>query len=324
MNELWKERVLSIKSEEFDQLAIEIFKWQAFDNPLYHQYIKALNKDPLTVESINQIPFLPIEFFKNFDVTTRPLDRPPITFHSSGTTGENTSKHHVYDKEWYVNNAINLFEKQFGPIEEYQILALLPSYLERSNSSLVFMMESFIEKALPGSGFYLDNFKELNQKLKSNEKTKKLFFGVTFALLDFASKYPQKLSNTVIMDTGGMKGRGKEIIRDEVVEILSSSFKTSQVYSEYGMTELLSQAYTNEKGILVQNNRLKIFLRQTDDPFDMKPSLKRGAINIIDLANIDTCCFIETKDLGEKVGEGFKILGRFDHSDIRGCNLLYV
>ena len=345
--QIFKQKVLQLIPEEFDALALEIFQYQAEHNLVYKKYLRHLHIQVNTIDTIKKIPFLPIEFFKTQNVISGE-DKTRITFESSGTTGQNTSQHHVQDPEFYLQIAEQIFEKFYGKLSDFQIFALLPSYLERTNSSLIYMVDHFIKKSgNPNSGFYLDDYKALAKALGGDETKKKgngrnqtsniLLIGVTFGLLDFAESdidlsFLQNTDNLIVMETGGMKGRRKELLREEVHEILTKAFHVKTIHSEYGMTELLSQGYSKGKGIFELPVSMKIMLRDINDPFHYITNSRSGGINIIDLANVDSCCFVETKDLGSWITENreqsldnyrkFSILGRFDNSDIRGCNLM--
>lgn len=368
--QILKQKVLQLISQDFDSLALEIFRFQAEHNLVYKKYLQCLHIQADTITNIEKIPFLPIEFFKTQSVISG-NDKTKITFESSGTTGQNTSQHHVQDPNFYVEIAEQIFEHFYGKLSEFQILALLPSYLERANSSLVYMVEHFIKKSgNPNSGFYLDDYEALAKALKGdgrkeieelkiggqkskveNRESKTLLIGVTFGLLDFAESgidltFLQDIDNLIVMETGGMKGRRKELLREEVHEILTNTFHVETIHSEYGMTELLSQGYSKGEGIFELPVSMKILLRDVNDPFNYVSNSRSGGINVIDLANVDSCCFIETKDLGSWIINNeeltvnhatlpssplsvssqttvkFRILGRFDNSDIRGCNLM--
>lgn len=329
-----KASVLTVNSENFDALALDIFRFQAQNNITYAKYLKNLQVDVSTLQSIQDIPFLPIEFFKTQSILTGDIE-PKVIFESSGTTGQNTSRHLVADPAFYLQIAEQIFEKFYGKLSDFTILALLPSYLERNNSSLVYMVEHFIQQSKsPDSGFYLNNYQELGatmQRISTENPDKKiLLIGVTFGLLDFAEaglnlSFLQDFNNLIVMETGGMKGRRKELLREEVHEILTKAFVVDKIHSEYGMTELLSQGYSLGEGIFDLPASMKILLRDVNDPFNVK-NQSRGGINVIDLANVDSCSFIETKDLGSFVtgNQQFSVLGRFDNSDIRGCNLMIM
>jgi phenylacetate-coenzyme A ligase PaaK-like adenylate-forming protein len=312
-----------ISDSNFHNHAIELFRYQAVHNEVYNAYLKELKISPLSIQSLEEIPFLPIEFFKMQKVKTGEWQEKSV-FESSGTTQSSTSKHYINDLDAYHSNALQLFQDYFGPVSDKTIIGLLPSYLERSNSSLVSMVNSFIEISnSPLSGFYLNNIDELISVLhKTTAKDNIILFGVSFALLDLALAYEKDLSHIKIIETGGMKGRRPEIVKDELYEIINKKLKGPQIYSEYGMTELLSQAY-GLNGIFQMSDKLKIMIRDVNDPFSFLPREKTGGINVIDLANEHSCAFIETKDLGRINADGsFEVLGRFDNSDIRGCNLM--
>ncbi|MBN4062396.1 acyltransferase [Bacteroidales bacterium AH-315-I05] len=311
--------------DEFNVLALEIFHLQAKRNAVYKKYVNNLGIDSRSINQIENIPFLPIEFFKTHEVLCKGKTAEQA-FLSSGTTGQNQSKHYVAEILLYRESFRKCFEIFYGKPNNYIILALLPSYLEQNGSSLVFMMNDLIEKSSnEHSGFYLHNLDELAEKLKKLDDAgnKILLFGVSFALLDLAEKHQFNLRNTIVMETGGMKGRRKEPVREELHEILCSSFGVEAMHSEYGMTELLSQAYSAGKGVFRCPPWLKILTRDVNDPFQLLENGKTGGINIIDLANIHSCSFIATQDLGKVYDDdSFEVLGRFDHSDLRGCNLM--
>lgn len=326
MQKNWSNKILTISNgKEFENLAIEAFYHQYHNIEVYHDYCSKLGIDAKTINSINDIPFLPIEFFKTHNVVVKE-PKPTHTFTSSGTTGMQTSMHKVVDIDLYEKSFLSAFKLYYGDINDYCVIALLPSYIERGGSSLVYMANKLIELSKnKESGFYLENYVELSTKLNQITQTNKkvLLLGVTYALLDMAEQFPQKLPNTIIMETGGMKGKRKEVIREELHSILMDAFSVPSIHSEYGMTELLSQAYSAGKGIFKTPNWLKILIRDTYDPFCYLDQGRSGGINIIDLANINSCCFIETKDIGKTLpDDSFTILGRFDNSDIRGCNLM--
>ncbi|MFD2099827.1 acyl transferase [Flagellimonas iocasae] len=320
------QRIFSISNtREFEDVALDVFQFQYQNNPTYRVYCDHLKKSPSNVTQSGEIPFLPIEFFKTHKITATPKD-PEILFESSGTTQTSVSKHYVPDVKIYKQSFRKGFTTFYGPIEDYCILALLPSYLEREGSSLVYMVQDLVAKSKhPDSGFYLYDLEELQQKLKRLEshQTKTLLIGVSFALLDLAELHPMHLKSTIIMETGGMKGRRKELIREELHQILKKAFGVEQIHSEYGMTELLSQAYSQGDGIFRTPPWMKISTRDTEDPLTMQSHNKTGGINIIDLANVYSCAFIATQDLGKIHANGsFEIMGRFDNSDVRGCNLM--
>jgi phenylacetate-coenzyme A ligase PaaK-like adenylate-forming protein len=320
--------IFNISTEdEFNNLALKIFKHQFENNPVYRSFCDLLYKHPSDVRSINEIPFLPIQFFKSHNVLSN-INTVEKTFSSSGTTGSITSKHHVTDLNIYKESFTKGFECFYGSIEDYVILALLPSYLEREGSSLIYMVEDFIKTSKhPESGFYLNNLSELNETLTALDKKGKkiLLIGVSFALLDLVESYQFQLKNTVIMETGGMKGRRKELVRDELHTILKQGFGVNTIHSEYGMTELLSQAYSKGNGVFECPKWMKILTRDTEDALTILPQQQNGGVNVIDLANVNSCSFIATQDLGKVYPNGtFEIIGRFDNSDIRGCNLMVL
>lgn len=334
----WKDKVLAVSEPGFETLALGLFHFQYGNNPVYKQYVDTIRVRPDTVQSLLQIPFLPIRFFKTHSIASTAFE-PAVIFESSGTTGSINSRHLVKDTDLYKKSFVKSFELFYGPVKDWCIIGLLPSYLERPNSSLVFMVKELM--SLSGhtdSGFYLDEFEKLFFVLNELEakQQKTLLIGVTFGLLDFAEIYSSKankkpLQHTVLMETGGMKGRRKEMVREEVHDMLKKSFGVSQIHSEYGMTELLSQAYSNANGIFKCPPWMKIAVRDEEDPFDIRvPQFQtvaplRGAINVIDLANIYSCCFIATDDAGKLYPDGsFEVLGRMDNSDLRGCSLMMI
>ncbi|MFY7786258.1 MAG: acyl transferase [Thermoflexibacteraceae bacterium] len=324
-----KEYLLSSPTHITENLVLEVFRYQAQHNFVYHQYLNYLNCDIKKVQKTSQIPFLPIEFFKSHSVligNAATENLPATIFESSGTTGQTPSRHYVKDIAFYLDNAKVIFEQFYGKLTDYHILALLPSYLERTSSSLVAMIQAFMQHTAQPSGFYLNDYANLAEELKKLENSPKkvLLIGVTFGLLDFAEQFAMPLKNTIIMETGGMKGRRKELLREEVHQTLCEAFAVPAIHSEYGMTELLSQGYSKGQGIFQSTPTLQLYLRNMNDPFDIGLHLKDGGINVIDLANIDSCCFIETKDIGAMTPEGFKILGRYDNADVRGCNLMVL
>ena len=320
--------IFDIQTEgDFLTQALRIFKLQYNNNVVYHDFCTYLNVQPDAVQTLEQIPFLPIEFFKSKDVLST-TDTPEITFTSSGTTGSETSKHFVTDLSLYEQSYLKAFNHFYGDIENYCVLALLPSYLERTGSSLIYMADDLIKKSNhPESGFFLNEYEQLHQLLLQLQKTdtKILIIGVSFALLEFTEQYQMSLHNTIVMETGGMKGRRKEIVRQELHELLSTGFGVQNIHSEYGMTELLSQAYSKGNGVFDCPAWMKILVRDTEDPLSYLNNGKSGGINVIDLANINSCSFIATQDLGKINQDGtFEIIGRFDNSDIRGCNLMVL
>lgn len=318
--------IFNIKtSQEFEELALKTFRFQFENNSVYRSFCDLLYKNPSDINSIKDIPFLPIQFFKSHEVLSSKSDIEK-TFTSSGTTGSITSKHFVSDINLYEESFRKGFHHFYGNIEDYVVLALLPSYLERDGSSLIYMVDDLIKKSKhPESGFYLNNLAELATTLNhlEDKKQKTILIGVSFALLDLVEEFQLNLNHTIVMETGGMKGRRKEIIRQELHEILKSGFSIDSIHSEYGMTELLSQAYSKGNGVFECPPWMKILTRDTEDALSIQQPNKTGGINIIDLANLNSCAFIATQDLGKVYkNETFEIIGRFDNSDIRGCNLM--
>ena len=344
MNCKWHDKIFSVTESNFRQLALEIFHFQYEANRVYNSYVDALGLKPGTVDEIEKIPFLPISFFKTDEVKTGKFNAGQI-FESSGTTQTKNSRHHVKDISLYENSFTRNFESIYGPINEWCILGLLPSYLEKGNSSLVYMVDSLVKQSQhPQSGFYLYDFEKLKQTLISLERSKQktLLIGVTYALLDFAEEFPIPLTSTTIMETGGMKGRREELTRMEVHERLKKALGITEVHSEYGMTELLSQAYSKKEGRFKCPRWMQVMIRDEEDPLSVhsqqptvvgqelrtlkaKPESFSGAINIIDLANVYSCSFIATDDMGKLYPDNsFEVLGRMDGSDLRGCSLLTV
>ncbi len=326
MENQWNHKVFNINNEGFETLALEIFHFQYQNNAVYKAFTDALKLEPGTIDSINKIPYLPVRFFKSMDVMSTNF-KPEAIFESSGTTGSINSRHIVKDLSIYEESFLMDFELFYGSVNDYCILGLLPSYLERGNSSLVYMVNKLIEQSDHAqSGFYLDEYEKLSKVITAleNSKQKTLLIGVTFALLDFAEKFPMPLHSTIIMETGGMKGRRKEMIREELHGILKKAFSVKNIHSEYGMTELLSQAYSIGDGIFNLPPWMKVLVRGEEDPFLVDQS-GAGILNIIDLANIYSCSFIATDDAGKLNDDGsFEVLGRVDGSDLRGCSLLTV
>jgi len=321
-----KQQVFSISNQQqFEQTALQVFRFQAKNCAVYLEFITNLKVDINAVDTIEKIPFLPISFFKSHELLSS-SDKVQVTFTSSGTTGMINSRHLVTDVSWYEESFRRAFDLFYGDIRDYCVLALLPSYLEREGSSLIYMAEDLVKRSEnPDNGFYLYNHNDLFAQLKRQQEAKKptLLIGVTFALLDFVEQHPIDFSELIVMETGGMKGRRKEMIREELHQTLCKGFGVSVIHSEYGMTELLSQAYSNGNGIFNCPPWMKIITRDTNDPMTLLDNDKTGGINVIDLANINSCSFIATQDLGRIYQDGsFEVLGRFDNSDIRGCNLL--
>jgi len=323
-----EEKIFQIQNEkEFLKLSLAVFQYQHQHNPVYRKFCDLLKVIPSEVKTLAEIPFLPINFFKNHKVISS-AEKEEVIFTSSGTTGSLTSKHYVTNLTIYEKSFMEAFQQFYGPIEDYVTLALLPAYLERKGSSLIYMANYFINHSKhPESGFYLDELSELGSLLEKLDKQGKkiLLIGVSFALLDLVEKQNFQLKNTIIMETGGMKGRRKEMIRTELHAILSKGFGVDKIHSEYGMTELLSQAYSKSDGVFNCPNHMSLLIRDTEDALSYVEEGKTGGVNVIDLANLHSCSFIATQDLGKKTAEnGYEILGRFDHSDIRGCNLMVI
>jgi phenylacetate-coenzyme A ligase PaaK-like adenylate-forming protein len=324
--------VFNIKSEDdFNALALAVFRYQAKENKVYKTYLDTLKIDIDKIKGVTQIPFLPIEFFKTqMVVSNSPTPKNAIIFTSSGTTGSIQSKHYVHDVEVYEKSYLQSFKHFYGEITDYCLLALLPSYLERDGSSLVYMANDLIKKTNhPLSGFYLNNLQELIGVMRLLEKKgqKTILLGVTYALLDLAeiiaNENNLQLKNILVMETGGMKGKRNEMIKEELHRLLCLDFGVEQIHSEYGMTELLSQAYSKGDGLFQCPPWMKVLIRDINDPFTFLTPPQSGGINIIDLANIHSCSFIATQDLGKThPNNNFEVIGRFDNSDIRGCNLL--
>lgn len=337
MNCEWHDKIFLVQENSFEQLALAIFHFQYDANTVYKSYVDALGIKPGVINKIEKIPFLPVSFFKTDKIKTGKFNAEK-TFESSGTTHSVNSRHHIKDVSIYIESFTKAFENIYGDVAQWCILGLLPSYLEKGNSSLVYMVENLITKSPhPLSGFYLDDFDKLKETLISLEKGKQktLLIGVTYALLDFAEKFPMKLSHTTIMETGGMKGRRKELTRIEVHEQLKKAFEQKEIHSEYGMTELLSQAYAEKEGRFRCPKWMKVLIRDDEDPLTVQRSQYgsqdnetkplTGAINVIDLANVYSCSFIATDDVGKLYpDESFEVLGRMDGSDLRGCSLLSV
>ncbi|WP_298520136.1 acyl transferase [uncultured Kordia sp.] len=318
--------IFNIKDEAtFEALTFQTFQHQFENNRTYRSFCDLLYVHPSDITKIEDIPFLPIQFFKSHEIVsnTHPIQE---TFTSSGTTGSTPSKHLVTDLSIYEESYRKGFEYFYGNIEDYVILALLPNYLERKGSSLIYMANDLIKRSKqPESGFYLHDLKALTEQLiQLDQQGKKvLLIGVSFALLDLIETTQFQLKNTIIMETGGMKGRRKEMIRAELHQQLCEGFGVEKIHSEYGMTELLSQGYSKGNGIFEMPPWMKLYTRDPEDALTIQPNGKSGGINVIDLANINSCAFIATQDLGKIHPDGtFEILGRFDHSDIRGCNLM--
>ncbi len=321
------DRIFKIEDRiAFSKYALDIFRLQCTGNKIYGEFVKSLRIDPASIKSVSQIPFLPVEFFKNHRVITGNLS-PVTVFESSGTTGRESGKHYVVDASLYEKSLLNAFRLFYGDPAGWMIAALLPSYTGRKNSSLVYMMDYLIKRSsYSGSGFYRDDAGSMIPAIEEarSQGRKVLLMGVSFALLDLAEKYSPDFHDIIVMETGGMKGRRKEITRMELHSVLKKAFHISKIHSEYGMTELLSQAYSKSEGIFQCPPWMQILIRDPQDPLAIinEPEIA-GGINIIDLANIHSCSFISTGDLGKLHEDGsFEVLGRIDNSDIRGCNLL--
>ncbi len=311
--------------EEFEEMCLRVFRYQAKSIPVYASWLNALNIDSEKVNSSMEIPFLPIQFFKEQSIFNPNMDE-QVTFRSSGTTGIETSAHQVAELSLYEESYLRCFEMQYGNVSDYIILGLLPSYLERQDSSLVYMTQGLIEKSgRSESGFFLNNYSDLSTLLENlKAKNQKVWLiGVSFALIDFSELKPPAWDNLIVVETGGMKGRKKEMIRLELHETIQNNWPVNKVHSEYGMTELLSQAWMGNLGKFSCPPWMSIRIREINDPFESGKVGVRGGINVIDLANLDSCSFIATQDLGIAWEDGlFDVIGRFDNSDIRGCNLL--
>lgn len=321
-----REQIFSIKTEaQFNEAALQVFHFQTEKCQVYKDFITGLGIERASIQHFAEIPFLPISFFKSQEVLSS-SDRAQVIFTSSGTTGITTSRHLVTDEGWYKESFRKGFELFYGDITQYTILALLPSYLEREGSSLIYMVEDLIRQSHnPDSGFFLYNHDELYEQLKKQQQFNNptVLIGVTYALLDFIENYQINFPGLIIMETGGMKGRRKEMIREELHAQLCTGFGVDTIHSEYGMTELLSQAYSKGDGIFNCPPWMRVLTRDTNDPLTIIDDGKAGGINVIDLANINSCSFISTQDLGKIYPDGsFEVLGRFDDADIRGCNLL--
>lgn len=322
----YSHEALKIKNlKEFENQTLLTFQYQYQNVPVYQQFVDFLGLDPLEITEIEKIPFLPISVFKSHQVLPMNKDY-QVIFKSSGTTGENRSQHFVYNLDVYKESFSRGFEWFYGSVTDYTILALLPSYLSQGESSLVYMFDSLIKESKKvDSGFYLDDYTGLVSKLKKLDAQgeKVILLGVSYALLDIIEQFDLKLNHTIIMETGGMKGRRKEMIKEELHKVLKDGFGVEMIHSEYGMTELLSQAYSKGDGLFETPPWMKVLIRDATDPLTLISDGNTGGINIIDLSNFYSCAFIATQDLGKKVAQnGFEIVGRFDHTDIRGCNLL--
>jgi phenylacetate-coenzyme A ligase PaaK-like adenylate-forming protein len=320
MKEL-EDLIFTANETNFEQIALKVFDFQYDNSEVYKTFVDSLNRK--SPKKLEEIPFLPISFFKTHDVICGE-NKNGITFLSSGTTQTQRSKHLLLDTDLYIKSFTKTYVDFAGELEEQVILALLPNYLEQGNSSLVFMVDHLIQQTKSNlSGFFKNDFEKLIQNYEKalSENKKVVIFGVSYALLDLAELKPD-LSQATIIETGGMKGRRKEIQKEELHAILCKAFQVDFISSEYGMTELLSQAYSNKNGFFHLPNWMKILIRDTNDPFEFVQNGKTGGINIIDLANLYSCSFIATQDLGQSTEFGIKLMGRFDNADIRGCNLM--
>lgn len=321
-----KEKIFQIENDEqFNSIALEVFRFQYSGCEVYRRFCKALETDVQSINHFSQIPFLPIEFFKQHKIVSS-TEEPLQVFFSSGTTGRETSRHFIIDPEIYKKSFTLAFQKFFGQPQDYHILALLPGYLEREGSSLIYMVNELISLSQsPHSGFYLDELESLQKKIKDlkDDPKKVLLIGVSFALMDMAENFPVTHPRLMVIETGGMKGRRREMVREELHETLMKAFSVDNVYSEYGMTELLSQAYSAREGIFSTPPWMKVLIRDMNDPLSQVAAERSGGISVIDLANLFSCSFIATQDLGRILAQNrFAILGRFDNTDVRGCNLL--
>ncbi|MCF8297795.1 MAG: acyl transferase [Saprospiraceae bacterium] len=322
------DRIFSVKTTKaFNDLAIEIFFFQYEQNEIYQKFVNSLSVELSSIKHFRQIPFLPIEFFKSHNILIGKSNQDKI-FLSSGTGNSQRSQHIVKDLSVYEESFTKGFKYFYGNPNEYCFLALLPNYLEQGDSSLIYMIDNFIENSsCIESGYYLNDDLKLIEKLHKleEENQKIILIGVSYALLELAEKHKINIPNTIVMETGGMKGRRKEITREELHKILKQSFGVEQIHSEYGMTELLSQAYSNSDGRFYCPPWMKVLSREIYDPLSIQTNQKSGGLNIIDLANVNSCSFIATQDLGRVYqDESFEVLGRFDNSDVRGCNLMVI
>lgn len=319
-----------VSTNDFDAFALNVFQYQYEANKIYRAWVQSLNVNPDKINEINQIPFLPIRFFKEHMIMTGQWTH-EIAFESSGTTGQQRSRHYLDDKTFYLQHTARLFEEQYGAVEDMHVLCLLPSYLERKGSSLVAMCEYFVDKSQSQySGFYLYDHDALHEKLGTlqqlNDSRKVLLIGVAFGLLDFVAQHKMRLDDRfIVMETGGMKGRGEEIVRPVLHNLLQEGLGVAQVHSEYGMTELMSQAYAREKGVFESNRFMRVMAREINDPLSAFLFNKTGVLKVIDLGNIHSCSFIETEDLGlVNQDYSFEVLGRMDNSEARGCSLMLI
>ncbi len=310
---------------DFFERAKQVFDFQYQNNQLYQDFCRYLSVHPNQINQLEDIPFLPIECFKSHQIISNSLQA-KLIFRSSRTTSQTASEHYVAEPKIYEQAIAQGFEQQFGSISNYCIVALLPSYFERNDASLVYMTDYLMTcSSHPRNGYYLHNYEELAKTLHDLEEMRQatILLGVSFALLDFAAAYPMQLNHTKIIETGGMKGRRKEITREQLHSILHSAFQSEHIYSEYGMTELLSQAYFDERKSFLPAHTMRVLIREISDPLSYMPIGKSGAINVVDLANLYSCSFIATQDIGKRIDKSrFQVLGRTDNSDLRGCNLM--
>lgn len=325
-NETFIDNITQRAHENFEKEALTLFQYQYNENAIYREFVQHLHIKPKEIKQLEQIPFLPVELFKRHTIKSGNWE-PETWFESSGTTGQERSQHFIKSVSHYHALAKALFEAEYGPLTDYHIFGLLPSYLERSHASLVDMISFFMQESRSeAGGFFLHDHEQLFQQitlLLEKEERKVLLFGVTFALLDMAEAFPGELSSLIVMETGGMKGRRKEMLREEVHDYLKNQWKIPSVHSEYGMTELLSQSYSQGSGVFKESATMRLLIRDVNDPLTILPAGKSGGINVIDLGNVHSCAFLATKDIGIREENGqFQVLGRFDNSDIRGCNLL--
>ncbi len=323
--ENFKNQILDSSIPDFEGLALELFEFQAANCSVYKEYLHLIGRKPHAVKSLSDIPFLPITLFKKYEV--RSTDAPvQVYFLSSGTAGQESSRHALSDPDFYEQISKQIFEENYGPLSNYQIFALLPSYLERGQSSLVYMVNHFLKFAQNGSAFFLNDFKKLKEAIWAAESQAKpyILWGVSYALLDLADYFSMPLKNALVIETGGMKGKRKELTKWALHQHLKNAWQLSYIGSEYGMTELFSQAYSKSDGIFCCPKSLKVLLRDPNDPFDLQPRSRQGGINVIDLANVDSCSFIETQDLGfyASNNDSFELAGRMTAADLRGCNLM--
>lgn len=333
INTAIEQRIFSASEENFDELALSVFKFQYHRNEIYKKYCDLLKIQPYALQHYTEIPFLPIQFFKTHSIKTTEFT-PEAIFESSGTTQTTTSKHYVKSMSLYKKSFLKTFELFYGEVSRYCILCLLPSYLERTGSSLVSMTNDWVNRSEHSlSGFFLDDYEKLHNTILHNEIKEQptILLGVTYALIDFAKQYPMNLKHTIVMETGGMKGKKAELTRSELHDILKTQLGLKTIHSEYGMTELLSQAYSTGDGIFICPPWMKILLREEDDPFFIKKNSiventsTSGLINVIDLCNLYSCSFIATDDIGKLYpNDSFEVLGRLDNSDIRGCSLMTI